>query len=241
MENQVIHGDFYEELPKIQHHSIDMILTDLPYNTTKLEWDTELNLREMWNLFDHVLKDKGVIVLTSVHPFTAELVMSNRDMYRQELIWLKTRPSNFLNAKKQFMKWHESILIFYKELPTYNPQMIEGTKYVKVEHKQDRMKGVYRKTGEKAGYVSRSDGLHYPKTVIEISNPNQNSLHPTQKPVKLYEYLIKTYTNEGEIILDCCAGSGTNAIACINTNRKYICIEKEKKYYDIILDRIRSF
>ncbi len=240
-ENQVICGNFYDELLKIRTNTIDVILTDLPYNTTKLNWDNELDLRKMWDLFNHVLKDNGVIILTSIQPFTTQLINSNPKMFKQMLVWLKTRPSNVFNAKKMFMNWHEDILVFYNKLPTFNPQMVEGTPYYKKSTLQQREKGVYSKTGEKDGYEFINKGERYPKTVLEFSNPNNHTVHPTQKPVELFEYLIKTYTNEGDIVLDCCAGSGTTAIACINTNRNYICIEKEPKYYDIIKERIRGF
>lgn len=238
--SDIINGNFYEELLKIRINTIDMILTDLPYNTTKLEWDNELDLRKMWDLFNHVLKDTGVIVMTSIQPFTTQLINSNPKMFKQMLVWLKTRPSNVFNAKKMFMNWHEDILVFYNELPTFNPQMTKGESYKKIHHLQERKKGVYDKTGEIDGHISESKGERYPKTVLEFSNPNHNTVHPTQKPVKLFEYLIKTYSNEGNMILDCCAGSGTTGEACNNTNRNYTLIEKEEKYYNIIKDRLKA-
>jgi site-specific DNA-methyltransferase (adenine-specific) len=239
MPYSIINGDFYEELLKIRMNTVDMILTDLPYNTTKLEWDNELDLKKMWDLFNHVLKDNGVVVMTSIQPFTTQLINSNPKQFKQMLVWLKTRPSNVFNAKKMFMNWHEDILVFYNELPTFNPQMVKGEAYKKIHHLQEREKGVYNKTGEKDGHVSESKGERYPKTVLEFSNPNHNTVHPTQKPVELFEYLIKTYSNEGDTILDCCAGSGTTGEACKNTNREYTLIEKEEKYYEIIKERLK--
>lgn len=238
LHNEIINDDFFNVLPKIQMKSVNMVLTDLPYAITKLGWDTPINLIEMWNLFNHVLKDDGVVVMTTTQPFTTKVINSNSKMFKQNLIWLKTRPSNVFNAKKMFMNWHEDILVFYNNLPTFNPQMIEGHSYKKVHYLQEREKGIYNKTGEKDGHISENHGLLYPSTVIQTSNPNHNTEHPTQKPVELFEYLIKTYSNENDLILDCCAGSGTTAIACINTNRNYICIEKDENYFNIMKNRI---
>jgi site-specific DNA-methyltransferase (adenine-specific) len=240
MINKIINADCLEEMPKMAKGSVDMILTDLPYEKTKLEWDTPIDLTSMWNCFNHVLKENGVVVMTTQQPFTTKVIKSNLEMYKQQLIWLKTRPSNVFNAKKMFMNWHEEILIFYKKLPTFNPQMEQGKPYKKTHYLQQREKGVYNKTGEKDGHISESNGTRYPKTVLEISNPNKNSLHPTQKPVPLFEYLIKTYSNEGDTVLDCCAGSGTTGVACKKTNRGYTLIEKEKIYYDMIIKRIEE-
>jgi len=238
--NSVIHGDLFEELTKIKMKTVNMILTDLPYNLTKLQWDTELDMRKLWDLFNHVLKDDGVVVMTTTQPFTTVVINSNKKQFKQNLIWLKTRPSNVFNAKKMFMNWHEDVLVFYNKLPTYNPQMIDGEPYYRKNYSQEREKGIYHKTGEKEIWERKNKGERYPKTVLEFSNPNRNSLHPTQKPVKLFEYLIKTYTNKGDLVLDCCAGSGTTGIACKNTDRNYILIEKELKYYQVILERLNQ-
>ena len=235
----IINGDCLEEMPKMAKGSVDMILTDLPYEITKLNWDTPIDLTSMWNCFNHVLKDNGVVVMTTAQPFTTKIINSNTKMFKQNLIWLKTRPSNVFNAKKMFMNWHEDILVFYNKLPTFNPQMRDGTPYKKIQHIQKRETGIYNKTGEKDGYISKNKGERYPTTVLEFTNPNHNTIHPTQKPVPLFEYLIKTYSNEGDTVLDCCAGSGTTGVACNNTNRKYILIEKEKGYYDTIINRLK--
>lgn len=164
-------------------------------------------------------------------------------MFRQHLIWLKTRPTNVFNAKKQFMKWHEDICVFYKKLPTFHPQMRTDGQFsqAKVQRKNhDRSDGVFGKTGEKKDYVHESNGgLFYPKTVLEFSNVNGHKhFHPTQKPVALMEYLIRTYTNEGDVILDNTMGSGTTGVACKNTNRNFIGIEKEPKYFEIAKRRL---
>ena len=241
IESQIILGDFYEELPKIRTKTVDMILTDLPYNVTQNKWEVKLDLIRMWDLFHHVLKDDGVVVLTSQQPFTTDLIQSNRKEFKYDLVWNKKLKSGHLNAKKMPLRIHESILVFYKNQCCYNPQKEIGEKSHSIGKAQ------FHKTNNGYGehyYVDNSEeygNLKYPSSIIEFQKPHpSSSLHPTQKPVKLFEYLIKTYTNEGDIVLDCCAGSGTTAKACINTNRNYICIEKEPQYTDIILQRVNG-
>jgi len=198
----------------------------------------------LWKQYERIIRDRGAIVLFSSQPFTSILLASNLKLYKQEIIWLKTRPTNVLNAKKMFMKWHENILIFYNKLPIFNPQMrtdgiFTGKKTQRMN--TDRSKGTLGKTGEKKDYVHEgNNGLFYPKTVLEFSNVNIPSLHPTQKPVALCEYLIKTYTNENNLVLDNCAGSFTTSIACDNTKRNWICIEKESNYCEIGLNRVNK-
>ena len=239
--NKIHHGNCLELMQKITEKSIDMILCDLPYGYTACQWDSIIPLDKLWIQYERIIKDNGAIVLTSSQPFTSMLVTSNPKLFRYELIWLKTRPSNVFNANKMFMKWHENVLIFYKKLPTYNPQMRNGHSYKKVHYLQQREKGIYGKTGEKDKHISKNNGLLHPKTVIEISNPNHKSLHPTQKPLELFEYLIKTYSNKDDLILDNCIGSGTTAEACLKTNRKFIGIELEEKYVAISNTRIKKY
>jgi len=239
-ENKVHQGDCLEVMNLIDDKSVDMILCDLPYGMTACQWDSIIPLDKLWQQYKRIIKTNGIIVLTSAQPFTSQLVMSNPDMFKYELIWLKTRPSNVFNAKKMFMKWHENILIFYKELPSFNPIMFKGKSYVKKHYLQEREKGIFGKTGEQDGHISANNGLFYPKTVIEVSNPNHNSLHPTQKPDELFEYLINTFSNEGDLLLDNCMGSGTTAVACKKTGRKFIGIELEQKYVDICNNRLRD-
>ena len=238
--SQVIHGDFFEELPKIRVNTADMILADLPYNITQNSWESNLDLKEMWNLFHHVLKDTGVVCLTASQPFTTKLISSNLKEYKHEWIWEKDRGSNFANTVREPFKEHESVLVFSKGKWTYNPI------------KEERRESGKNRAGYDVACNTKSenygkfdqdlkiklDELRTPRSIQKFNR--ERGLHPTQKPVKLFEYLIKTYSNEGETILDCCAGSGTTAIACINTKRNYICIEKEEKYYNIINDRIKS-
>lgn len=241
--DSVILGDCLEVMSHIADKSIDMILCDLPYGQNKhLSWDFIIPFKPLWEQYERIIKDNGAIVLTATQPFTSVLVMSNPKLFKYELIWLKTRPSNVFNAKKQYMKWHENILVFYKKLPTYNPKMKEGKPYV-VHHKkkQDRSKGIYGKTGEVENHVSVNSGLYYPKTIIEISNPNYKSLHPTQKPVELFRYLIRTFSNENDLILDNCLGSGTTVISAIDEKRHYIGIENSEEYYNIAKERIEDY
>lgn len=239
MTQRLIHGDFYEELPKIRMKTVDLILTDLPYNITSNKWETELDLRKMWDLVHHVLKDNGVFITTANQPFSSKLVMSNLSEFKHEWIWIKNRGGNFANTVREPMKEHESILVFSKGKWTYNKQMqprtgagLERVKYnVKFESKTTN----YRKfEGRNQNQLSE---LRVPSSWQKF-NTDTSKLHPTIKPVELFEYLIKTYTNECDTVLDCCAGSGTTAEACVNTNRNYICIEKEEKYFDIMIERL---
>jgi len=218
-------GDCLQLLPEIPDKSIDMILTDLPYGTTACKWDTIIPFEPLWEQYERIIKDTGAIILTASQPFTSALILSNLKLYKYELIWLKTRPSNVFNANKMFMKWHENVCIFYKSLPTYNPQKTIGKPYLKKHYTQNREKGVYGKTGEKDEHITENNGLYHPKTVLEFSNDNHSSLHPTQKPIALFEYLIRTYTNEGDTVHDSCLGSGTTLEACANLNRNGIGFE----------------
>ena len=235
--NQILLGDCLDLMKDITSESIDMILCDLPYGTTACKWDTIIPFDKLWEQYERIIKDNGAIVLTASQPFTSNLIMSNPKLFKYEWIWKKTRPSGSLDCNRKPLKEHENILVFYKRMTTYNPQ-ITKTKRV-IEKSRVVNKGEYTYCGN-IGRQFDNNGLAYPRTIQEFKNPNNNSLHPTQKPVSLFEYLIKTYTNEGNLVLDNCAGSGTTAIACINTNRKYICIEKEQKYFDIMNERINN-
>ena len=238
--NQIIHGDFFEELSKIRVNTVDMILTDLPYNITNNSWESDLDFKSMWGLFHHVLKDNGVICLTAMQPFTSKLVSSNFKEFKYELIWDKILKTGNLNAKIQPLRVHESILIFGKSKGTYNPQKHEGQ-----QNHSNTEGGLIKTTSYgKSHHVNDRETLgtlKYPESIIRTQKVHPSkTIHPTQKPVPLFEYLIKTYSNEGETILDCCAGSGTTDVACINTDRSYICIEKEEKYIDVINNRLKG-
>jgi site-specific DNA-methyltransferase (adenine-specific) len=224
----------------IPDKSIDMILCDLPYGTTACKWDTIIPFEPLWAQYERLIKDNGAIVLTASQPFTTKLVASNMELFRYEWIYEKTKASNFMLAKKQPMKHHENVCVFYKKQPTYNPQMTQAEKLDRrkntgvYECKEDKIWG-----GGVKAYRNLENGYRYPKSVQRFNNSDKTKiLHPTQKPVALFEYLIRTYTNEGEIVLDNCMGSGTTAIAALNTNRKFIGFETEPAYIEIANKRI---
>ena len=242
--NKIICGDCLEVMKDIPDKSIDMVLCDLPYGTTACKWDTIIPFEPLWEQYKRIIKDNGAIVLTASQPFTSALVMSNIKDFRYEIIWEKERPTNIFFLKKQIAKYHENILVFYKKQPTYNPQMVkrEGNHSQK-EKEYDLLKcdNNGSKTHLKQTYAYSKDynpELVYPKSVLKINRDRQKDAHPTQKPVALFEYLIKTYTNEGDLVLDNCAGSGTTGVACKNLNRNFILIEKEPKYIEIINKRL---
>lgn len=242
MLNTVFNEDCLTGMQRIDAKSVDMILCDLPYGTTACKWDTIIPFEPLWEEYNRVIKDNGAIVLTATQPFTSALVMSFPELFKYELIWKKTHPKGHLNAKKQPLRSHESILIFYKKPPLYKPQKTTG-------HKRKVARTVYNKTesidsvyGLETRDTFYDSTERYPISVQEFGNADQtNALHPTQKPVDLCEYLIKTYTNEGDLVLDNCMGSGTTAIACINTNRNYIGFEKDEKYFQVIQKRIMKY
>ena len=235
-------GDCLELMKDIPDGSVDMILADLPYGVSALSWDSIIPFEPLWEQYERIIKDNGAIVLTASQPFTTKLISSNMKLFRYEWIWEKTKSSNFMLAKKQPMKHHENVCIFYKKQPTYNPQMTKANKL-------DKRKKVGTYTNKETTVIGKKTvtfrnletGLRYPKSVQKFNNSDKTkNVHPTQKPVALFEYLIKTYTNEGETVLDNCAGSFTTAVACDNTNRNWICMEKEEKYCNIGLTRIND-
>jgi site-specific DNA-methyltransferase (adenine-specific) len=219
----------------IKDKSIDMILCDLPYGTTICKWDVVIPFDLLWEQYERIIKDNGVILLFGTEPFSSKLRCSNLKIYKYDWIWYKSRAFNFFNAKKQPLKYHEIISVFYKKQPQYYPIMRKG-------EKNHRTKPITRKSNLlnniSKGEINTSD-MKYPKSIIEIkSTDSTKNLHPTQKPVELLEYLIKTYTMENEIVLDNCMGSGSTGVACINTNRKFIGIEKDERYFEIAKERI---
>ncbi len=236
MLNQVIQGDCLEVMKDIPDKSIDMVLCDLPYGTTACKWDTIIPFDKLWEQYKRIITDKGAIVLTASQPFTSALVISNLDMFRYELIWEKPRPSNFTFARKGIMKYHENIIVFYENQPTFNPQMSKGEK----NHASTiTNRNIMNETGANTSIITvNTSDIKYPKSILKFNN--EVGMHPTQKPVALFEYLIKTYTNEGDLVLDNCVGSGTTGVACKNLNRNYILIEKEPEYIDIINKRLSS-
>lgn len=232
--NKVYQGDCLELMSHLDDKSIDMILCDLPYGMTQCKWDSIIPLDQLWNHYKRIIKPNGVVVLTGSQPFTSQLVMSNPRWFKYEIIWEKDNCTNYMNAKHIIMKVHENILVFYKNKPIYNPQMIYKGLYVRSNKGGREDSGVYKE-------ILRTDynsSYRYPRSVQRINS--EKGLHPTQKPVKLFEWLIKTYTNEGMTVLDNCAGSGTTAIACLNTNRNYILMEQDASYVNICNERIEK-
>ena len=236
---KLINGDCLQVMKTIDTNSIDMILCDLPYGTTNCKWDSIIDLRLLWQQYERIIKDSGAIVLTAQTPFDKVLGCSNLKMLRYEWIWEKTSATGHLNASRAPMKSHENILVFYKSPPVYNPQKTVGheRKVSKSEHKyKSKQSDIYNKTKNIKTYDSTE---RYPRSVQVFKSDKQKSkLHPTQKPLALMEYLIKTYTNENYLVLDNAMGSGTTGVACKNTNRRFIGIEKDEYFFNVSLDRI---
>lgn len=233
--NKIYNEECIAGMKRIPDKSIDMILCDLPYGTTQNKWDTIIPLDLLWGQYERIIKDNGAIVLTAQTPFDKVLGCSNLKMLRYEWVWQKNKPTGHLNAKKMPMKAHENILVFYKKLPTYKPQNL-----IKKETPTIRRGGKGNGTNYgKSDKDAIQEYENYPKDILNFTM-DVDTLHPTQKPVALFEYLIKTYTNEGETVLDNCIGSGTTAIACINTNRKFIGFELDKEYYNVAQKRIEE-
>jgi len=233
----VIEGDCLDIMPTLADESVDMILCDLPYGTTACRWDAVIPLAPLWEQYSRVIKTNGAIVLTASQPFTTELINSNREWFRYALVWDKiNKYTGAFNANKMPMKSHEDVVVFYGKLPTYNPQFRRGVPYTNTRPKG---KGeVYGGLGKSTKTNTSTGEKAYPGSIIRIEGQSHISQHPTQKPVALCEHLIMSYTNEGDTVLDNCAGSGTTGVACINTNRKYILIEKDPAYCEIIRRRI---
>lgn len=227
--------------------SVDMILCDLPYGTTACSWDSVIPFEPLWREYKRVIKRNGAIVLTAAQPFTSSLVMSNPTMFRYSWTWVKNSPGGFAQAKNKPMPKHEDVLVFSagrtghvsqcKNRVPYNPQGLIPYGKTITNSTRHRASAFEARANAKAAYVQEFTG--YPDSVLQF-NVQRDGLHPTQKPVALFEYLIKTYTNPGETVLDNCAGSGTTAIAALNTGRGYICIEKDPEYYRLATDRVSN-
>jgi DNA modification methylase len=240
MNSILYNGDCIEMSNKIQNNSIDLILTDLPYGVLnkRTEWDVIVPFDKMWQMINRILKPNGVFITTSKQPFTSQLIMSNIKDFRYTLVWEKSKSTGYLNSKKMPLVSHEDIVVFYKKLPTYNPQMTQGTPYDKGKAVRDTES--YGKQTKEI-HVKNDNGLRYPRSVqYFVTAESEGGFHPTQKPIKLFEWLIKTYTNENDIVCDITMGSGTTGVAAINTNRNFIGIEKDEKYFEIAKQRIES-
>lgn len=241
--NSLINADCFDVMPYIKNNSVNCIFADLPYCSTDFKWDTLFDLKLLWQEYIRILNHNGVILLYATQPFASTLIQSNPKWFKYDWVWIKSQAANFQLAKKMPLKKHETILVFYNKKPTYNPQMWKGEmkgKRIGAEKYKDRNKEMFLKSKIPNLELVKND-IYYPTTILDFPSVSRNkSLHPTQKSLELTEYLLKTYTNENDLVLDNVAGSSTVAVACININRQWIMIEKEKKYYDISVERIKN-
>ena len=248
-------GDCLELMKQIPDGSIDAVIVDPPYGTTQCKWDSVIPFDLMWEQLKRVIKPNGAIIMTATEPFTSTLVVSNIKDLREKLVWVKHKPSNFACGKVMHLKYHEDVVVFCKGKPTYNPQMQvrKSDRVAQMQKGNSKKWNTVRSDGEEVSFQTQYDPkdwseydatLKYPSTVIEIpavsSNSKEKVKHPTQKPVALMEYMIKTYTNECETVLDFTAGSFTTGVACVNTNRKGIMIEMDEGYFEIGVNRIKE-
>ena len=232
----LIHADCLEAMKHIADGSVDAIIADLPYGMTACKWDTVIPFEPLWEAYRRIIKPNGAIVLTASQPFTSALVMSNPTMFRCEWIWEKTHAKGHLHARRHPLKAHESVLVFSKNQCSYNPQgVIKCDHYLGGTNRTG--KSVYGETKTK-GYLIREK--NFPRTVIKFSNPHATTFHPTQKPVALLEYLVRTYTNPGDLVLDNVMGSATLPVACIRTGRHFIGIEKDDVYFAASVERVKA-
>lgn len=239
-------GDCLELMKSIPDGSIDAIITDPPFWTTACKWDSVIPFEPMWKELKRIINTNWAIVLFGSEPFSSALRMSNIKQYKYDLVWEKTRSTDFMNSKNKICARHENILIFSqwttanwsKRKMVFNPQMEEWKPYTRIMKTDPRVNTQWLRKKSMAWIILQNNWLRYPSSIIKIWNPNNNNVHPTQKPVELIEYLIKTYTNEWETVLDFTAGSFTTAVACENTNRKWICIEQDENYFNIWIKRL---
>ena len=243
---KLLQGDCLELMNKIPDKSLDMILCDLPYGTTKNKWDSVLPFDKMWKQYDRIIKENGCIALFADGMFMSDLMQSNKKLWRYNLVWDKELISGFLNANRMPLRSHEEICIFYKKLPTYNPQFTDGeplhgmgTKFSQEKNKNNNYGNFDSCNNPSAKRTG--DTKKYPKSIVKFPRPASCvMIHPTQKPVELLEWLIKTYTNENDFVLDNCMGSGSTGVAAVGINRNFIGMELEEKYFNIAKERIES-
>jgi site-specific DNA-methyltransferase (adenine-specific) len=236
---KIINRDCFDEITKIPNHSIDLILSDPPYGMTKNSWDKPIDLNKLWLEYNRIIKDNGIIILFGNQPFTSKLILSNLDYFRYSLVWEKNKFSDFLNAKKKVLKIHEDICIFYKKTGTYNPQYHYKTPYLRNNKQESIDKQTNYNSYKECNIIESKDGKRYPTSVLKF-NRVERPQHSCQKPVDLIEWLVKTYSNKNDIVLDNFMGAGTTAVACKKLNRKCIGMEIEEKYYKITQERINA-
>lgn len=242
---ELYQGDCLDVMDSLPDNSVDMVLCDLPFGVSQCPWDSILPYDKLWKQYDRIVKNTGAVLLFGIEPFSSYLRLSNIKNYKYDWIWRKPRGTGHLNAKKQPLRDVENISVFYRKQCTYNPQFTEGTPYTalkggKKSYVSEAGKTTYGKFMNGAAFRNDNCGFRYPKQVLEFGVVERGTLHPTQKPVSLLEYLIKTYTNENNIVLDNCMGSGSTGVAAHNTNRKFIGIELDNNYFTIAKERILS-
>ena len=233
---RLLQGDCLEVMSQLGDNSVSMVLADLPYGTTACKWDSIIPLDELWKHYYRICKKDGAMVFTAAQPFTTLLAASNLKHFRYEWIWEKPQGTNPMNAKVMPLKSHENVLVFYRKKPTYNPQMWYSTPYGGFSSETSKIGEVYGSAASK--HRDNPEGSRYPKTVLRFKQ--EKGLHPTQKPVEMMEYLIRTYTNKGDTVLDNTMGSGTTGVACVRTGRNFVGIEREEQYFKIAEERINK-
>lgn len=245
-ENKLYHGDCFRLMQDIPDKSIDMILSDPPYaclnrSNKAARWDKEINLQDLWKQYERIIKDNGAILLFGQGMFGAKLMMSNPKLFKYDIVWNKVRKTGFLNAKKMPMRQHEQILVFYKKLPTYNPQKVKCE-----PHQRNHSRGSKNETNRTYGNYGKAEDIitdeKYPSSIITFpkGHGKEDWLHPTAKPIELLRYLIRTYSNEGDLVLDNFAGSGSTCIAAIKENRKFIGMEIDDHFFEVAEERIKN-
>lgn len=235
---QLFNSDMFDIFPSLEDNSIDLLLTDFPYGTLNKRnvWDTIIDYDLFWKEAYRVCKENAAIISTAAQPFTSVLISSNFKHFKYTMVWEKSKATGYLNAKKQPMRAHEDIVVFYRKQPTYNPQMTEGSPYDKgIAVRDTEAYGVQTK----AVLVKNDTGLRYPRSVLYFKTAeSEGKYHPTQKPVDLFRWLVRTYSNEGDTILDPCMGSGSTGVACLLENREFVGIERDKEYFINASDRL---
>lgn len=237
--NIIYNEDCLVGMKRIPCQVIDAVICDLPYCTTRNKWDVLIPLEELWSEYKRILKEDGVVILFDQGMFTAKLMMSNPSWWRYNLVWQKTQPTGYLNAHKMPLRSHEDICVFYKKTPVYHPQMTKGVR--KVSSAYSKRNCVKTSNYGSHGLSNYDSDSRYPTSVLcFVKDVQHSAIHPTQKPVALVEWLVRTYTDPGAVVLDNCMGSGTTALACMRTSRRYIGFEKEKKYFDLSIKRLEE-